>query len=177
MALKLEQKQTIVTEVNEVAGVALSAVVADYRGMTVAEMRDLRAHARDTGVYLKVVRNTLARRAVDGTECECLKDVFVGPTMLAFSTDEPGAAARLLKKYTAEYSALEVKALCIGGELLDADELNRVATLPTLDEARALLLRVMIAPATKAVRTFNEVPGTLVRVLAGVRDQKQKDVD
>lgn len=177
MALKLEQKETIVTEVNEVASEALSAVVADYRGLTVAEMRDLREYARDTGVYLKVVRNTLARRAVDGTECECLKDVFVGPTMIAFSRGEPGAAARLLKKYTAEYSSLEVKALCIGGELLDAGELNRVATLPTLDEARAMLLRAMIAPVTRAVRTFDNVPGTLVRLLAAVRDQKQKDVD
>lgn len=177
MALKLEQKQAIVTEVNEVAGAAVSAVAADYRGLTVAEMTDLRAQARETGVYLRVVRNTLARRAVDGTDCECLKDVLVGPTMLAFSRDDPGSAARLLKRYCAQHKALEVKALCIGGEFLEAGELDRVATLPTLDEARALLMSVMLAPVTKLARTLKEVPGKLVRTLAAVRDQKQEDQD
>ena len=175
MALRLEQKQAIVTEVNEVAGDSLSAVAADYRGLTVAEMTDLRAQARASGVYLRVVRNTLARRAVDGTEYECLKDIFVGPTMLAFSRDDPGSAARLLKRYSAEYRALEVKALSIGGELLEASELNRVASLPTLDEARAQLMSVLLAPVTKLARTMNEVPSKFVRTLAAVRDKKQED--
>lgn len=173
MALKLEQKQSIVHEVNEVAGTALSAVLADYRGLTVQEMTDLRAKAREVNVYLRVVRNTLAKRAVDGTEHECLKDALVGPSMLAFSQEEPGSAARLLRDYSKDCEELEVKAISIGGALLDADQLDRVATLPTKEEAISLLMAVLQAPITKLARTFNEVPGKLVRTLAAVRDQKQ----
>ena len=135
MALKLEQKQQIVAEVNEVAASALSAVVADYRGLTVAEMTEMRSKARETGVYLRVVRNTLAKRAVEGTEYECLDETFVGPTLIAFSQEDPGSAARLVKDYAKEHDALEVKALSIGGELIDASQIDRVAKLPTLDEA------------------------------------------
>ena len=173
MALKLEQKETIVEEVNEVAGLAISAVLADYRGLTVQEMTDLRAKARESNVYLKVVRNTLARRAVDGTSFECLKEALVGPTMLAFSRDEPGSAARLLRDYIKESDQLEVKALSIGGDLLSADALERVAQLPTKDEALAILMAIMQEPVAKLVRTFNEVPGKLVRTVAAIRDQKE----
>lgn len=177
MALKLEQKQTIVAEVNEVAGNALSAVLADYRGLTVEQMGEMRVKARTSGVYLRVVRNTLARRAVEGTEYECLTEALVGPTLIAFSQEDPGSAARLLKDYTAEFDDLEVKALSIGGELLDADQLGRVAKLPTRDEALALLMSVMLAPITKLARTLNEVPAQLVRTVAAVRDQKQAAED
>ena len=173
MALKLEQKQTIVAEVNEAAGSALSAVLADYRGLTVAQMIQMRAKARASGVYLRVVRNTLAKRAIEGTEYECLSEAFVGPTLLAFSQQDPGSAARLLEDYAKEFEVLEVKALSIGGELLGADQLSRVAKLPTRDEALALLMSVMLAPVTKLVRTLNEVPAKLVRTVAAVRDQKQ----
>jgi large subunit ribosomal protein L10 len=175
VALKLEQKQQIVAEVNEAAASALSAVLADYRGMTVAEMTDMRAKARESGVYLRVVRNTLAKRAVEGTEYQCLDEAFTGPTLVAFSQEDPGAAARLLKDYAAEHEALEVKALAIGGEMLNADQLDRVAKLPTLDEARAMLLAVMQAPVVKLARTLNEVPGKLVRTVAAIRDQKQAE--
>lgn len=175
MALHLEQKQQIVAEVNEIAASALSAVVADYRGLTVAEMTSMRAKARASGVYLRVIRNTLAKRAIAGTEYECLDEVFVGPSLLAFSQEDPGSAARLLKDCAKEYDALEVKALAIGGEMLAADQIDRVAKLPTLDEARALLLAVMQAPVIKLARTLNEVPGKLVRTLAAVRDQKQAE--
>ena len=175
MALQLEQKQQIVAEVNEIAASALSAVVADYRGLTVAEMTDMRSKARDNGVYLRVVRNTLAKRAVEGTDYACLDEVFVGPSLLAFSQEDPGSAARLLKDCAKEYEALEVKALAIGGEMLSADQIDRVAKLPTLDEARAMLLAVMQAPVVKLARTLNEVPGKLVRTLAAVRDQKQAE--
>ena len=175
MALQLEQKQQIVAEVNEIAATALSAVVADYRGLTVAQMTDMRAKARESGVYLRVVRNTLAKRALVGTEYECLDEVFVGPTLVAFSTEDPGSAARLIKDYAKELEALEVKALAIGGEMLSADQIDRVAKLPTLDEARALLLSVMLAPVIKLARTFNEVPTKLVRAVAAVRDQKQAE--
>ena len=173
MALGLEQKRQIVAEVNEVAASALSAVVADYRGMTVAQMTEMRAKARESGVYLRVVRNTLARRAVEGTDYACLDETLVGPSLIAFSTEDPGSAARLMKDYAKELDALEVKALSIGGELINPDQIDRVAKLPTLDEARALLMSVLLAPATKLARTLNEVPGKLVRTVAAVKEQKE----
>ncbi|MEZ5560913.1 MAG: 50S ribosomal protein L10 [Pseudomonadales bacterium] len=173
MALRLEQKRAIVAEVNQIAGAALSAVVSDYRGLTVSQMTELRAKARNAGVYLRVIRNTLARRAVAGTEYECLNEAFVGPTLLAFSQEDPGAAARLLKDYARDFEALEVKALSIGGKLLGPGDIDRVAKLPTRDEALALLMAVMQAPIVKLARTLNEVPGKLVRTVAAVRDQKQ----
>jgi len=135
----------------------------------------MRVKARESGVYLRVVRNTLAKRAVEGTEYECLNDAFVGPTLLAFSQEDPGAAARLIKEYAKDYAELEVKALSIGGTLLDADQLDRVAKLPTLDEARSMLMSVMQAPVVKLARSLNEVPGKLVRTIAAVRDQKQAE--
>ena len=143
------------------------------RGLSVAEMTEIRAKARESGVYLRVVRNTLAKRAVEGTDYECLTDALVGPTLVAFSQEDPGSAARLIKDYAKDHEDLEVKALSIGGELLSADQIDRVAKLPTLDEARAMLMSVMLAPVTKLARTMNEVPGKLVRTVAAVRDQKQ----
>ena len=173
MALKLEQKKQIVAEVNEVAGNALSAVLADYRGLTVGEMTAMRVKARETGVYLRVVRNTLAKKAVSGTDYECLSEVLTGPTLVAFSQEDPGSAARLLKGFSKDYEALDIKALSIGGELLGADQVDRVATLPTRDEALAMLMSVMKAPVGKFVRTLNEVPGKLVRTLSAVKDAKE----
>jgi large subunit ribosomal protein L10 len=175
VALRLEQKQQIVAEVKEIAASALSAVVADYRGLTVAEMTEMRAKARETGVYLRVVRNTLVKRAVEGTDDACLYDTFVGPTLVAFSQEDPGSAARLLKDYAKEHEALEVRALAIGGELLTADQIDLVATLPTLDGARSMLLSVMLAPITKLARTMNEVPSKVTRVVAAIRDQKEAE--
>ncbi len=175
MALRLEQKQQIVAEVNEAAASALSAVLADYRGLTVAEMTELRVKARETGVYLRVVRNTLVKRAVEGTEYECLNDALVGPTLLAFSQEDPGAAARLLKDYAKDFDELEVRALSIGGDLLGADQLDRVAKLPTLDEARSMLMSVMQAPIVKLAQSLNEVPGKLVRTIAAVKEQKEAE--
>lgn len=173
MALRLEEKQAIVAEVNQAAAGALSAVVSDYRGLTVGQMTDLRLKAREKGVYLRVIRNTLARRAVEGTEYECLRDAFAGPTLLAFSNEDPGAAARLLKDYAKEHDALKVRALSVGGQLYGPEDIDRLASLPTRDEALSLLMAVMLAPVTKLARTFNDVPGRVVRVIAAVRDQKQ----
>ena len=173
MALRLNQKQDIVSEVNREAGEALSAVLVDYRGMTVSEMTDLRRRARGDGVYLKVVRNTLARRAVEGTEYECLNDALIGPTLLAFSRGEPGTAARLLKDCVRDYDALTVKALAIGGQLLDAGQIDRVAALPTREEALAMLMAAMQAPIAKLARTLSEVPGKLARTVAAIRDAKE----
>lgn len=173
MALQLEQKQAIVADVKAAAGNALSAVVADHRGVTVAEMTDLRRRARESGVYLRVVRNTLLKRAVSGTEYECLADVAVGPTMLAFSNDDPGSAARLLKEAARDIEELDLKALSIGGQLLSADDIDRIASLPTRDEAIAMLMSVMQAPVAKLARTLLEVPGKLTRTLAAVRESKE----
>jgi large subunit ribosomal protein L10 len=135
-------------------------------------MTDMRAKARDEGVYLRVVRNTLARRAMQGTEYECLLEAFNGPTLVAFSTQDPGSAARLLKDCAKQYEALDIKALAIGGELLGADQLDRLASLPTRDQAISMLMSVMQAPIGKFVRTLNEVPGKLVRTLAAVKDAR-----
>jgi len=174
VAIGLEDKKAIVAEVNEAAGGALSAVLADYRGVTATDLTILRKQAREDGVYLRVVRNTLARRAVDGTEFECIKDVLVGPTILAFSMEDPGAAARLLKDFAKENKEFEIKALSVGGELLGADQIDRLAKLPTRDQALGMLASVIQAPITKLVRTFNEVPSKVTRGVAAVRDQKKE---
>lgn len=173
MALNLEDKKAIVAEVASVAKEALSVVSADYRGLSVVEMDDLRKQARNSGVYLKVVRNTLARRAVEGTEFECLRDSLVGPLILAFSKEEPGAAARLINNFIKGCDRLEVTALAIGGQLHGPEQLATIAKLPNREEALATLLSVMQAPITKFVRTVNEPASQMVRVLAAIRDQKQ----
>jgi large subunit ribosomal protein L10 len=173
VALRLEDKKAIVAEVAEVAANALSVVAADYRGLPVANMTKLRADARKAGVYMRVVRNTLARRALEGTEFACMQDVLVGPLLLAFSQHEPGSAARLIRDFVKTNEKFEVKALAIGGKLLDAKQLEAVAKLPTKDEAIATLMSVLNAPITKFVRTLAEPHAKLVRTIAAVRDQKQ----
>lgn len=173
MALSFSEKETIVAEVAEIAGSAYSAVVAEYTGLESNEMNELRAKARDGGVYLRVVKNTLARRAVEGTDYECLKDALVGPLVMAFSQEDPGAAARVLKDFAKGNDKLVVKALSVSGQLLDASEIDRLAKLPTKDQAISMLMSVMQAPITKFARTLNEVPGKLVRTVAAVRDSKQ----
>lgn len=173
MALKLEQKKAIVAEVAEVASSALSAVVAEYRGLSVSQMTRLRAEARSKGIYLRVVRNTLAKRAVAGTSFECLDEVLRGPLVLAFSRTDPGAAARLVRDFSKEHELLVVKALSVSGLLLAAKDLDRLANLPTRDEAIAMLMSVMQAPITKLVRTLAEPHAKFVRTVAAVRDQKQ----
>ncbi|MRI32992.1 50S ribosomal protein L10 [Endozoicomonas sp. OPT23] len=174
MALGLEDKKAIVAEVSEAAQSALSAVIADYRGLSVGQMTELRKQARDGGVYLKVVRNTLARRAVEGTDFECLQSELVGPTVLAFSQEDPGAAARLIKDFAKENAELEVKALSISGQVLGAEQIDVLAKMPTLDQARAMLMSVMIAPVTKLTRTLNEFPLSITRVMAAVADEKKE---
>jgi large subunit ribosomal protein L10 len=164
MALRLEDKQAIVAEVNEAAKAALSAVVADSRGVTVGKMTDLRAKARANGVFLRVVRNTLARRALEGTDFACLVDTFTGPTILAFSNEHPGAAARLLKDFAKANDKFEIKGLAFEGEFIEAAQVDRLATLPTYDEAIAKLMATIKEAAA----------GKLVRTLAAIRDQKEE---
>ena len=172
VALRLDEKKQIVSEVAEIAQNAVSAVLVDYRGLSVAEMTGIRSKARGTGVYLRVVRNTLAKRAVEGTDFECLSNALVGPSLLAFSSEEPGAAARLIRDCAKESEQLQVRALSMGGSLLGPETLESIANLPSLDEARASLLALIQAPITKLVATINEVPSKLVRTVDAVKSGK-----
>jgi len=174
VAIGLEDKKAIVSEVNETATSAMSLVIADSRGCTVDEMTALRKDARDNQVMLRVVRNTLAKRAFEGTEYECVTDSLSGPSLFAFSMEDPGAAARLFKDFAKANDEFEVKALAVGGQLLGAEQIDVLAKLPTRDQAISMLMSVMKAPVTKLAQTMNEVPGKLVRTLAAVRDQKQE---
>jgi len=171
----LKEKQAIVAEVNETASKALSAVMADYRGVSVDSMTTLRETARESGVRVRVIRNTLAKRAFEGTEFECMNEAMLGPNILAFSLEDPGAGARLFKDFAKENDDFEIKALSVGGKLLPAEQIDALAKLPTRDEALALLMAVMQAPITKLVRTMNDVPSRVTRVVAAVRDQKQEE--
>ncbi len=173
MALSIEQKKAVVAEVADVARTALAAVAAEYRGISVVEMTDLRNKARENGVYLKVAKNTLVRRAVEGTEFECMQESLSGPLLLAFSMDDPGAAARLVKDYAKSNDKLITKLVAIGGEIFEASELDRLARLPTYDQAIAMIMGVMKAPVEKLVRTLVEPHTKLVRVIAAVKDAKQ----
>jgi large subunit ribosomal protein L10 len=173
VAIGLEDKKAIVAEVNETATSALSLVIADARGVTVDGMTALRKSARENSVTLRVVRNTLAKRALTGTEYECVNDTLVGPSLFGFSMEDPGAAARLFKDFAKENDKFEVKALAVSGQVLGAEQLDVLAKLPTRDQALSTLLSVMKAPVTKLVQRMNEVPGKLVRTLAAVRDQKE----
>ena len=152
---------------------ALSLVIADARGVSVDGMTALRKDARENQVTLRVVRNTLAKRALEGTEYECVNDALTGPSLFGFSMEDPGAAARLFKDFAKENEEFEVKALAVSGQMLGAESLDVLAKLPTRDQALSMLMSVMKAPTTKLVQTMNEVPGKLVRTLAAVRDQKE----
>ena len=173
MALNIEQKKAVVAEVADVANKALAAVAAEYRGLTVEEMTDLRAKARESGVYLKVAKNTLVRLAVEGTEYECMQETLTGPLLLAFSMEDPGAAARLVKDYSKDHDKLIAINVAVGGQLYDASELDRLSKLPTYDQAIAILMGVMKAPIEKFERTLAEPHTKLVRTVAAVRDAKQ----
>jgi large subunit ribosomal protein L10 len=172
VSLNLAAKKAVVEEVTKVASKAISAVVADYRGLTVNQMTQLRSQARKSGVYLRVVRNTLTRRAFKNTEFECLSDFLIGPLFIALSTEAPSDAARLLKEFSKTCDKLEVKVLSVGGKVYNANQLDVVASLPTRDEAIAKLMFVMRAPIEKLARTLSEPHAKLVRTIAAVKDKK-----
>lgn len=162
MALNLEGKKAVVEEVSKFAAKAHSAVAAEYRGLTVSELTTLRKTARETGVYLRVVKNTLAKRAVAGTEFECMQEALVGPLLIAFSMEDPGSAARLINDFAKTHDKLVTKVVAIGGQSFGASELARLARLPTRDQGISMLMSVMKAPVEKLART-----------LAAIRDEKQ----
>jgi large subunit ribosomal protein L10 len=173
VALNLDDKKAIVSELATVAASAHSAVGAEYRGLSVAQMTSLRRQARSSGVYLRVVKNNLAKRAIEGTDFECMQPELYGPLILAFSEEEPSSAARLVKNFAKDNAQLKVRMVSFGGQLMGANDLDRLASLPTREEALAQLLATMKAPLDKFARTVNEVPGKLVRTVAAIRDQKQ----
>jgi large subunit ribosomal protein L10 len=161
VALGLEDKKAIVAEVQEAAQNAVSAVIADSRGVSVGDMTTLRKSARENGVWLRVVRNTLAKRALQGTEFECLTDALVGPSIIAFSTDHPGAGARVLNDFAKGNDKFELKSAAFEGAQVD---IAMLASLPTYDEAIAMMMRVMKEASA----------GKLVRTIAAIRDQKEE---
>ena len=166
MALRLEDKKLFVKEVNAVAEESITAVAAEYRGLSVADMTELRTQARNSGVYLRVVKNTLARLAIEGTEFECLKDTLKGPILLAFAKDDPGAAARVINDFAKEHDALKAVSLALSGQLLPASDQVKLAQLPTEDQARAMLLGLLVTPMMQLARTLNEPPAMFARTLA-----------
>jgi large subunit ribosomal protein L10 len=173
MALNLEDKKALVAEVAEVAAKAQSVVAAEYRGLTVGQMTELRAKARKSGVYVRVVKNTLARKALAGTSFESVGPKLKGPLVLAFSTDDPGAAARVVKDFAKANEKLVATLVSLGGQVLPAKDLETVASLPTREQALSILLGTLKAPVQKFVSTLAAAPSKLVRTVAAVRDQKQ----
>ena len=173
MPLNLEQKKAVVTEVADIAGKAYSAIAAEYRGLTVGEMTELRAKARESGVYLRVIKNSLARRAVEDTDFSCMQEGMTGPLVIAFSMEDPGSAARVISDFAKEHVKLEVKLVSIGGRLLPASDITVLAKMPTYDQAISILMATMKAPVQKLASTLNEVPSKLVRTIAAIRDQKE----
>jgi large subunit ribosomal protein L10 len=172
MALRLEDKKALVAEVNEVAKRALSAVIAEYRGLTAGKFDILRKKAREQGIYLHVVKNTLASKAVEGTEFECLKPALVGPLVLGFSLEDPGSVGRVIKDFAKENDKLVVKALAVGGTLYGAKDIDRLASLPTKDQAISMLMGTMKAPIGKFVRTLAEPTAKFVRTVKAVADKQ-----
>ena len=157
MALNLSQKQEVVAELADVAAKAHSLIAAEYAGITVGQMTTMRKKARENGVFLKVVKNTLASRAVEGTEYECVKDSLVGPLVYAFSTEEPGAAGRLIKEFAKGNDKLQAKVVSMGGKLYPASHVDVIASLPTREQALAMLARVLAEPASMFARAVRAV--------------------
>ena len=173
MPLSLNEKKVVVAEVAEVAKDASSVVAAEFRGLNVAEMTEFRRQARAAGVYVRVVPNNLAKRAVETTDFECLREGLKGPLVLAFARDDPGAAARVVRDYRRTNQKFEVRLVAFGGRLVDPADIDTVANLPTWDEAIARLMAVLKAPVTKLARTLAEPHARLVRAMDAIRQQKE----
>ena len=175
MPLNLQQKKELVEELRAAAEGAVVAAAADYRGLNVEQMTDLRRRARGAGVQLRVVKNTLSRRAVKDTPCENLAEALTGPTLLAFSHDDPGAVARLFRDFARQHEALEPRGFVLDGALYSGEHTARIATLPTLDEARAKFLGALKAPMQKLVATLAEPPASLARLMEARRGQMEAE--
>jgi large subunit ribosomal protein L10 len=172
MALNLQQKKEVVAELAGVTQKALSLVAAEYAGITVEKLTDLRRKARASGVYLRVVKNTLVERAVEGTEFECVRGQLTGPLIFAFSKEDPGAAGRLIKEFVKANVKMVPRLVAVGGKVYGAAELDRLASLPTRDQALSMLLGCLVQPATMLVRVLAEPANQLARVIKAVGDKQ-----
>ena len=175
MGLSLEQKQAMVSEVSAKLAGAQAVIVAEYRGLDVEHVTQLRARARKSGLYLKVLKNTLARRAVQGTPFEKLADQMSGPLMYGIAQD-PVAGAKVLSEFARENERFVIRGGAMPNTVMSAKDIKALALLPSREELLAKLLGTMQAPVTKLARTLNEVPGRFVRTLAAVRDAREKTV-
>jgi len=175
LSLNLEQKKAVVAEVSAQVGTAQAIIVAGYRGLEVSNMTELRAKARKAGVYLRVLKNTLVRRAVKDTPFEKLAEKMIGPLVYSISTD-PVASAKVLNDFAKSNTKFVIMAGALPGSVISAKEVTALANMPSREVLLATLLGTMQAPATKFVQTLNEVPGRFVRTLAAIRDQKEKAV-
>jgi large subunit ribosomal protein L10 len=173
VALSYAQKEAIVAEVAEVAKSAYSVIGAEYRGLSVEEMTDLRVQAREAGVHVRVIKNTLAKRAFQHTDFACIEVGLTGPLVFAFSQEDPGSAARVAEVFAKGHDRFKVRLVAMGGKLLDPSELGTLAKMPTYDQAISLVMATIKAPVQKLAATIKEVPGKLVRTLAAVRDAKE----
>jgi large subunit ribosomal protein L10 len=173
LSLNLEGKKEVVAEVSQRLAKAQAIVLAEYRGLGVEQITVLRKQARASGVYLRVLKNTLARRAVQGTPFEKLADQMVGPLAYGIS-DDPVAAAKVLHAYAKGNDKLVIKAGAMANQVLSAKEVGQLATMPGREQLLAMLMGTMQAPIAKFVQTLNEVPARFVRTVAAVRDQKEK---
>ncbi len=173
MRLTLDAKKAIVGEVAEVAAKAPSAIAAEYAGISVADMTKLRQSARNAGVYLRVVRNTLARKALENTGFECMREGLVGPLLLAFSGAEPGAAAKIIRDFAKTNDKLVVKLVALDGKLLQPSDVEALANMPSREQAISMLMGVMKAPITKLAMTLAAPHAKLVRTIDAVRASKE----
>jgi large subunit ribosomal protein L10 len=173
LGLSLEQKQATVSEVQSKLAGAQAVIVAEYRGLNVERVTQLRAKARKSGLYLRVLKNTLARRAIKGTPFEKLADQMVGPLMYGISQD-PVAGAKVLSEFAKENELFVIKGGAMPNAMMSAQEIKALAQLPSREELIATLLATLQAPMAKLARTLNEVPGKFVRTLAAYRDSKEK---
>ena len=171
MSLSIDQKKAVVSEVTQTLSAAQAAVLAEYRGLTVAQITELRGEARNLGVDVRVVKNTLARRSVAGSDFECLTDHFTGPLLIS-SSEDPVAVAKVVSKFAKQNDDLKITVGAMNGDLLDSAAIQALAKLPSRDELLATLVGTMAAPMTKLVQTLNEVPSKFVRTLAAVRDSQ-----
>tara|TARA_B100001113_G_scaffold15155_1_gene11564 strand:+ start:346 stop:864 length:519 start_codon:yes stop_codon:yes gene_type:complete len=169
---RLDNKKVLVEDLNKIAQEAFSVIAVDYRGTNVPELTNLRKEAKHQSVQLKVIKNTLAKRALENTKFDSLKDILTGPTLLAFSMDDLQSAAKLIKDFASKEESFEVKGLSIGEGFLEPNELKVLASLPTKEEAISMLLGLMQAPLNKLAGTLNEVPSQLVRTFNAVSQTK-----
>tara|TARA_Y100001970_G_scaffold250734_1_gene322816 strand:- start:38179 stop:38706 length:528 start_codon:yes stop_codon:yes gene_type:complete len=174
MPMRIDDKKVAVDELQEIANKAVSAVAADYHGTSVAEITKLRKEARDSSVHLKVIRNTLAKRALLDTKFSCFEDLLIGPTLLAFSLEDPTSAAKLVNNFSKTNSSFKVKGISLGESLLDLSRLAALANMPSREQALAQLAGMLNAPMGSFVSALNQIPSKLVRTLQAVKENKEK---